>query len=460
MRVVGAKLGTNYLHRNRSCRAWARRLPGLVRGVLAVFGAFLLLSCSGQSPDTGSDRPPVSSLKKVGAAVERARVLHWSASWRHDDRFPERSSPGAPASTGVTADLRAMGSGDVFGTVTADGHEAQVVSVAGAALFAKADRVMLHMLGVEEAKAHAGRWVEIRRPARTRDVLGLKLDWLAPSPLGTALTSAAHGNGSAKGGTPPVPSATAAPSSAAERFPRPDGVPADAAPVAVAGDEHTGAGTYWVAAGAPHRLLGYSGLDARHDSDAESYEYMLDTAAVELSVRKESAATARDTYAAMRSAIRSLPSVVPISAEPTDEEVSHTVDEACRALCHTATVTLSLTNRMPRESVAARYALDLTAVMHKDEDGYRLGDPLYRDVGSCTVRLPTAKPGATVRRGCTIGGAELRKAVEAAGEWHGFVQLTLQTKATRQVDGITGPSRSKDLLKKLGSHADNALGAS
>ncbi|MCZ4604968.1 hypothetical protein O3S80_14700 [Streptomyces sp. Lzd4kr] len=415
-------------------------------------GALLLLSCSGQSPDAGSDRPPRSSLKKVGAAVERAKVLHWSGSWRYDDWYPE-GSPGATASADVSADLRAMGSGDVFGTLTADGHDAQIMSIAGAALFVKADRVILQMMGVEEPKAHAGRWIEYRRPAGTREVLGLKLDWLAPSSLGSALASAAKGTGAANGTTPPVPSSTA------ERFARPARVPADAAPVAVVADENTGAGTYWVTAGPPHRLLGYSGLDVRQDSDDEPYESMFDTAVVKLSVRTESAATARDTYAAMRSTIRSLPSVLPLSAEPSDEEVSDTVDEECGVLCHTATVTVSLTNRMPHEWVTARYALDLTAVMHKDEDGYRLGDPLYKDIGSCTVQLPTAKPGATVQGACTMGGPELREAVEAASDRHGFVQLTFQTEATRQVDGLTGPSHSKDLLHRLGSHADHVLGA-
>ncbi|MFJ8620091.1 hypothetical protein ACIRD4_30185 [Streptomyces clavifer] len=447
MRVVGTKLDTNRRHQDQEHHARSPRPSG----ALLIVGALLLLSCSGQSRDASSDRPPTLSLKKVGAAVEQARVLHWSGSWLHDDWFPE-GSPGAPALTHVTADLRAMGSGDVFGTVTADDHEAQVVSVAGAASFVKADRVMLQMMGVEDPKAHAGRWTEIRRSAGTREVLGLKLAWLAPSPLRTALASAADGTGGAKGGTSPVPSATA------ERFPRPAGVPADAAPVAVVGNENTGAGTYWVAAGAPHQLLGYSGLDVRQDSDDEPYEDMFDTKTAELSVRMESAATARGTYAAMRSAIRSLPSVVPISAEPTDEEVSDTVDEACGPLCHTATVTVSLTNRMPHESVTARYALDLTAVMHKDENGYRVGNPLYKDIGSCTVRLPTAKPGDTVRGACTIGGPELRKAVEAADDRNGFVLMTFQTEATRQLDSITGHSHSKDLLKKLGSHADAVLG--
>ncbi|MFD7710816.1 hypothetical protein ACFV6E_40855 [Streptomyces sp. NPDC059785] len=217
---------------------------------------------------------------KVGAAVERAKVLHWSGSWRHDDWIPE-GSQGATASTDVTADLRAMSSGDVFGTLTADGHDAQIMSVAGAALFVKADRVMLHMMGVEEPKAHAGRWVELRRPAGAREVLGLKPAWLAPSPLGSALASAAEGAGGTTGGsTTPVPSLDA------KRFPRPARVPADAAPVAAIGNENTGAGICWVAAGAPHRPLGYSGLDVMQDSDDRPYDSMFATVA-KLSVRTE-----------------------------------------------------------------------------------------------------------------------------------------------------------------------------
>ncbi|WP_331747866.1 hypothetical protein [Streptomyces chartreusis] len=315
MRVVGTKLDTNRRHQDQGHRARSPRFSS----ALLIVGVLLLSACSGQSADAGSDRPPTSSLKEVGAAVEQAKVLHWSGSWRHDDWFPE-GSPGTLASADVTADLRAMGSGDVFGTLAADGHEAQVMSVAGAALFVKADRVMLQMMGIEDPKAHVGRWIEVRGLAGTREVLGLKLAWLAPSSLGTALASTADGTGGAEGGTSPVPSATAVPSSAAERFPRPARVPADAAPIAVVGDENTGAGTYWVEAGAPHRLLGYSGLDVRQDSDSKPYRDMFDMAAAKLAVRRESAATARGTYAAMRSVIRSLPSVVPISAEPTDED--------------------------------------------------------------------------------------------------------------------------------------------
>ncbi|MFF5157939.1 hypothetical protein ACFY3N_17085 [Streptomyces sp. NPDC000348] len=446
MCVVGAKLATNRRHRDQGHRARSPRLSG----ALICAGALLLLSCSGQGPDAGSDRPPTSSLKKVGAAVEQAKVLRWKGSWHYDGWLPA-GSPGAPASNEVTADLRAMGSGDVFGTLSADGHDVQIMSLAGAALFVKADRVMLQMMGVEEPKAHAGRWIELRGSADTREVLGLKPARLAPSPLASSLVSAAKATGAAKESTPP------APSPAARRFPRPAGVPADAAPVAVVGNANTRSGVYWVTAAAPHRLLGYSGLDVMHDSDGQPHESMFDTVA-KLSVRTENAATARGTYTDMRSVIRSLPSVVPISAEPTEEEVSDTVDEECGVLCHTATVTVSLTNRMPHESVTARYTLELTAVMHKDEEGYRIGDPLYRDIGSCTVRLPTAKPGATVQGACTVGGPKLRKAVETAGTVHGFVQMTFQTEATRQVDGITGPSRSKDLLQKLDSRADHVLG--
>ncbi|MFS0696783.1 hypothetical protein [Streptomyces nitrosporeus] len=218
------------------------------------------------------------------------------------------------------------------------------------------------------------------------------------------------------------------------------------------GSGGTRAGTYWVTASAPHRLLGYSGFDVLHDGDGEPHESMFDPVA-KLSVRTENAATARGTYEAMRTAVRSLPSVVPISTEPDPEEVSETVDEECGALCHTVTVTVSLTNRMPYQSVTARYALALKALLHKDEDGYRLGNPRSVDIGSCTVRLPTAKPGTTVRAVCTMGGPVLRKAVQAASDQHGFVQMTLQTEATRQVDGITGPSHAKDLLQKLDLHA-------
>ena len=445
MRVIGTKLVTNRRLQDQGQRA----RPPCLSGALSVVGALLLLSCSGQSPDAGSGPPPTSSLKKVGAAVEQAKVLHWSGSWQYDDWFPEGSA--ALTSTHVTADLRAMGNGDAFGTVTADDHKAQVVSVAGAAMFVKADRVMLQMMGVEEPKAHVGRWTEIRRSAGTRQVLGLNLDWLAPSPLASSLASAAKATGGAKGGTSSVPS------SAAERFPRPDRVPAGAAPVAVVGNESTKSGMYWVTASEPHQLVGYSGLDALHDSDGQPDESGFDPVA-KLSVRTENAATARGTYEAMHTAIRSLPSVVPISAELAPKEVSETVDEECGVLCQTVTVTVSLTNRMPYESVAARYALALEALLHKDQDGYRLGNPRSVDIGSCTVRLPTAKPGTTVRAACTMGGPALRKAVQVASDQHGFVQMTLQTDATREVTRITGPSNSTDLLQKLDSHSDHVLG--
>jgi hypothetical protein len=80
-------------------------------------------------------------------------------------------------------------------------------------------------------------------------------------------------------------------------------VPASAAPVAVVGNESSKSGIYWVTASEPHQLLGYSGLDAMHDSDGQPDESEFDPVA-KLSVRTENAATARGTYEAMQTAIR------------------------------------------------------------------------------------------------------------------------------------------------------------
>lgn len=413
-------------------------------GVLPLVGALLLASCSGGSSDDGSHGPSARSLKKIGAVVERAKVLHWSGSWRQDNW-----DPGAPPMD-VTADLRVMGRGDVFGTMTADGRDAQVMLVSGTRLFAKADRVTLEAMGAGNPEAQAGRWTEMREPDKTRALLGLRLDWLAPSVLGSKLASSAvNGTGQdADGG-----SASPDP----ELFPRPSGVAADAAPVAITGDESTGAGTYWVSAGAPHRLLGYSGLDVRHDRDVDSFTMMSHSLVARLSVRSEGAPAARGAYAAMRSAIRSLPPTVPVSITPTHEQVSESTDEECGVLCHTVTVSVTLTNRLPQESVTAHYDLNLTAANRMDGDHLRLSPYVYEDLGSCAVRLPAARPGATVRGACTVDGAALRKAVGEATDEHGFMYLDFETEVTPWID-ITGPSHTEDLLKRLGSQADDVLG--
>ncbi|MFD4573584.1 hypothetical protein ACFWNK_10035 [Streptomyces sp. NPDC058417] len=409
-------------------------------------GVLLLTSCAGQDTDSGAHGPPAAALRAVGAEVGRADVLRWSGSWRTGD-----GSPGGAASevrsADVTADLRATDSGDVLGTMTADGHPAQVMLVAGATVFVKADRAVLDTMGVDNPAAHAGRWTEMRGPDGTRGVLGLRLDRLAPSVVGANVASTAASPGGEGGSASPVPSG------AAEWFSRPSGVPADAAPVAVAADETTGAGTYWLSADAPHRLLGYSGLDVRQERAGEPVGALSHAAAAKLSVRTEGAPAARKTRTALRSAVRSLPSTVPVSLTPTREQVAETTDEVCGPRCHSVTVTVALTNRLPRESVTARYELDLTAAKRMDGGRILLDALRYESFGSCTVRLPTARPGATVRGSCTFDGAALREAVDESTDDHGFVLLDFRTETTRRLDDVTGPSHAEDLLHQLDSPA-------
>ncbi|MFF9675785.1 hypothetical protein ACF1GS_29430 [Streptomyces eurythermus] len=441
MRVVG----TSRRHHAGSDAARLRRIPG----VLALAGVVLLAACSGPSPDDAHDShgPSAPSLKSLGTAVKQTKVLHWSGSWRlyHRDEYGGLTDE---SSTVVTADLRAMGDGDVFGTLTADGVHTQVMLISGLALFVKDDRAKHRAVGDKNPRSPAGRWMKINRPNSFSDVLGLKLSWLSPSSLGSLLASStADGTGEATGTSLP------ARSSVARRFPRPPGVPADAVPVTFAGDDGTGPGVYWVSSGAPLRLLGYSGLDVRYDSHAEPYERLPDSAAAKLSARMENASAARTTYAALRTAVRSLPSTVPVSDILSEKAVSvSTSDAQCGPLCHTATVAVTLTNDMPQESVTALYEVRLTA---REPFGRSLDE---MDLGSCTVRLPTARPGATVRGACTVSGAELRKAVDEATDEHGFVHLWFATRASRLDSDITGPSHSEDVLKRVDSDAVAALG--
>ncbi|MEV5884818.1 hypothetical protein AB0L74_19140 [Streptomyces sp. NPDC052020] len=220
----------------------------------------------------------------------------------------------------------------------------------------------------------------------------------------------------------------------------------------MAEDETTGPGTYWLTARQPHRLLGYSGLGVRHDSAADPYDTMPDSTAAKLSVRPEGAPAARDAYTAMRSAIRSLPSTVPVEFSAGDKVSEKTGGAECGVLCHTAVVDIALTNRMAEESVTARYEIELKA---PNPDVHHFWD---MDLGSCTVRLPAARPGTTVRGACTVAGAALRKAVDEATDEHGFVHLRLKTEATRTRFYVTGPSHSEDLLKELDSHTGHVLG--
>ncbi|MEV3874178.1 hypothetical protein [Streptomyces sp. NPDC049906] len=440
---MGIDTGPGPRARSRGARAY---------GPLSLAAVLLLPACSG--PGADDDRSPARpSLAAVGAVVAGAAALDWSGSWRQYHRNPDGTTADDPWST-VTAELRSLGNGDVFGTMSANGRTAQVMLVSGTTLFTKADRAMLHTMGVENPGADAGRWREVRRPDGSHEVLGLRLDRLAPAALGAALApSKASGTGKDTTGPSPMPS------SAAGRFRRPAGVPTDAVAVPVRGDGTTRGGTYWLSADSPHRLLGYSGLGFRHDSQAGPHETMSDAAAAALTVRAEDTASARAGYAGMRSALRALPATVPVSTTPTGAQLSETTDEECGVRCHTVVVAVALTNRMPKESVTASYRLALTGAKRMDGGRLLLDNLVHEELGSCTVRLPAARPGATVRGACTVSGAALRKAVDAALDRHGFLHLDFKTEATRRIDRITGPSRAEDLLEGLVSGSADALGA-
>ncbi|MCL3995500.1 hypothetical protein [Streptomyces lavenduligriseus] len=115
-------------------------------------------------------------------------MLHWNGSWQL-------------SGVTVTADLRAMGTGDVFGMLRADGGTAQVLLIGDEHTYIKADRATGRANGAsaEEAAAFGTRWVDDRGtsdpaeasaegPPVTGEILGLDLAWLAPRTLGNRLS--------------------------------------------------------------------------------------------------------------------------------------------------------------------------------------------------------------------------------------------------------------------------------
>ncbi|MGW1603001.1 hypothetical protein, partial [Streptomyces eurythermus] len=140
------------------------------------------VGCSAASTD--SAETPLT-ITRAATDVTRAPMLHWNGSWQL-------------SGVTVTADLRAMGTGDVFGMLRADGGTAQVLLIGDEHTYIKADRAPWRANGAsaEEAAAFGTRWVDDRGtsdpaeasaegPPITGEILSLDLAWLARAPWAT-----------------------------------------------------------------------------------------------------------------------------------------------------------------------------------------------------------------------------------------------------------------------------------
>ncbi|WP_143674220.1 hypothetical protein [Streptomyces caniscabiei] len=371
--------------------------------MLALVPLGLLSGCSTDSAET-----PLT-IVRTAADVARAPMLRWRGSW------------GVSGVT-VTADLRAMDTGDVFGTLQADGRTAEVILIGDEYTYIKADREMWRANGVsaKEAAAYGGRWVDDRgtsEPAEaaskgrpiTGEILGLDLAWLTPGTLGQRISNYSPSDASAT--ATPRPAWSAAPSTSAATD-RPDEVPSTARRFDMPDGEVPGKrskGTYWVSADSPHRLVAYSGFEAVSTSRITATEPAV------LTVEFESRANARAAYADLISTVETLPSTLPARTAVTENSFDLDSDFECGPACATGVVSVTGENRTQDltirgatvEVVVTARETSLTEVFPEES------------VASCTVTLPRSKPGKNVQASCSVSDPRLTAAVEAADDLGG-----------------------------------------
>lgn len=347
------------------------------RRAVAVAATVLVAGALGGC--SGEEKKPAPSMADVAGAVEGASLLHWTGSWK-----VEKQS--------MTLDLRTMGNGDAIGTVANGGDPADVL-VVGSRVLLKGGRAYYRHGGVSsaDAKRMAGHWVD-----DNGGVWGAALGGIAPLTLGRTLKERATSLAPLASWLPVGRSPSATPSSPR---PTPSGVPSGALRFDVdTSSSPLGEGTYWVAAAAPHLLLGYSG-----NGMPGVLANFSGKMPVTLTAAPGSAAEATAAYTDLIAKVRTLPKAVPLDTGTTmdfDVDSVNLPEHCATRSCH---IKVTGHNDATREQRTVQASVEVTLYGSRTMSG---GEKL---AGHCTAHMPSAAPGKTVHGACDVADSRIDK---------------------------------------------------
>lgn len=370
------------------------RTRGRAARAIVVHGVLTVLLATGAC---AAEPPPAQRVtaKDLAANVAALPVVRWQGSWRApvQDAAKERQ---------VTADVRALGNGHVFGNVTIDGVPATVLVAGEEKMFVKAAagywRKVSH-INVPERDL-AGHWVLQPDPL----MYGLDLLRLTPKRMSEDLAGSAAEpvTGTAPPALPPLPWGRPTPTARPVAYPPPSGVPNTAVRTDVVHVDPPGPGSvrngaYWFTAQAPHRLAGYSG------GDLLTALVPAENAAARLTATPGGEQEAKDAYAALAAELRGVPKTVPVD-DPTHLAGEPSKVPPCvRPACGPVTVGVRVRNAVGDRTRSEQITVTLYA------GGNPLAERLMDEVGSCAFAVRRLKPGKSQLRTCTIDDPRIQK---------------------------------------------------
>ncbi|MEU6798123.1 hypothetical protein ABZ907_41035 [Nonomuraea wenchangensis] len=384
------------------------------------------------SPTAG---PPALKASDLAASVRATPLLHWTGSWEAPIKGPTSGDP-FPADTRFTADLRALGNGDVFGTVTIDGATADVLVLDGKTQFVKAGADYWRALPPVPAPERlvAGRWVA----EQDHLLYGLDLPRLTPQRVAEDLAGIATPatTGTAAPPMPVVPADQDQPTRPPVAYPPPDGVPAGAPRLDLVRMHPSAAGAvrngmYWFSPDAPHRLIGYSGIDLLTASDPSR------NATARLTVRAGTAEEAKDAYADLAARLRSVPRTVAVNANVRLEEKWSKVTPCAPGVCGPVAVGVRLRNEHDHLTISEKITVTLYG------SGSFVPEQIKDKVGTCQITAERIAPGTSTRKLCTVDDPRiLRMQAKEKYVWFRAETSTTLTEVTR-------PSGAEKLARAL-----------
>ncbi|TDD70837.1 hypothetical protein [Actinomadura rubrisoli] len=348
--------------------------------MVAVLAVGVAGGCSGgdskDDPGRKTGPPQEITMGSVVGTVPSAPLLHWKGSWKAADQT-------------LTLDLRAMGDGDAVGTVANGGGAAQVVVVDRENVLLKGGRgYWRHRVDRSATARFADRWIDANGA-----VGGAGPGDLAPRVLGQALREL----GSALHSPPAEPSGS----------PRavPSGVPSGAlrfevGSSAMSPSEHT----FWVSPTSPRQLVGYTGTrfpgKLFGPPDEES------TRDVTLTVRAGDASEAKAAYMQMADHVQTAPKTLDLDANDLDDFKVST--DIARDTCRSGACRVEVAGGDDVEGRKPTIRAVVRVTLYGD------GGEGSKEAGTCTIRMPTAAPGKTVKDSCTITDARIQRIWDSA----------------------------------------------
>jgi hypothetical protein len=342
----------------------------ITRCLVITLVAGVATGCTGSTP---KQRSP--TMVDVVTAIGAAPLLHWTGSWRAYGQA-------------MTLDLRAMGNGDAIGTVTDHGDRAQVIVVDNTKLLLKGDKAYWRHGGTSAADVarFAGHWVD-----EGGSVWGAQLGALSPRTLSAAIK---RDNQTGASESPPILPWTPAPATAAVTTPRPtpSGVPAGALRFTVNKSlSSLSEGTYYASAASPHGLLAYSGVGLPGDDGN-----LTSVKQTTLSVQAGTAGDAGAAYTEMAAQARTLPRTMAVASGLPDHFRVDKVDLPTH--CRTGNCHIKVSgHNAAKEQRTVRATVTVGLYGSRYINGAR-----DKKVGSCSIRMPSAAPGKTVRGACNV----------------------------------------------------------